>query len=147
MKSTYLLLSSLLYFSHSAIAVPSSQVHGIKPRDASTYDLNRRLAHSQVHPRADGPTCDKCDPVRLHHNCGLEPLLTFVTQFKCRSKKYRDKADCQCKSCLPGMKPDPTKTFCIPEKGDDKPEDKPQEDGDKKYREKKEGKWEETLKR
>jgi len=67
MKSTYLILSSLLYFSQTTVAVPSFQVYGIKPRDASTYDLNSRLAHRdlapQAHPRADGPKCDKCDPV------------------------------------------------------------------------------------
>jgi len=42
--------------------------------------------------------------------------------------------------------------MCIPEKSDDKPQNKPSdtpnnEDGDKKYREKKASKWEETLKR
>ncbi|KAH7392540.1 hypothetical protein BKA66DRAFT_457723 [Pyrenochaeta sp. MPI-SDFR-AT-0127] len=61
---------------------------------------------------------------------------------KCKDNEVEN-AQGKCEACKSGEKPDPLKTKCISEK-DDKPNDKPADnnDDDKRFREKKEGKWE-----
>jgi hypothetical protein len=76
------------------------------------------------------------------------PLTSLPYQTWCRAGQYKDRSDCKCKACPPNTKPDPTRSSCVPDKPDDKPEQNkpdPNKPGDTKQ--KKESKWEETKKR
>ncbi|KAF2824516.1 hypothetical protein CC86DRAFT_421084 [Ophiobolus disseminans] len=128
MKATFILLLAL---QEAVIAMPSlgsaNRVPMLGPRLERRY--MGRAAPYELFGRDDNEACTtegcrKCD------NC--DPM-------KCRYKQYRDKQDCKCKKCPTGTKPDLTRTACLPEK--------PNNDGDKKSKEKKESKWEETKKR